>query len=163
MKNKLSNRNVVARFIGPNIVILIMLIAALSVFSTGCGKGGSTKDAGKSTPYEVIMVINQVEPMVAEAFKTGDAIYMKKDGKKIGIIKRFEVEKSRNIIPTDDGRLVAAQSPIFKQVKLYLDADGYSNEAGIFLFGNRVLINSYETYVTPGIQFDATVFSIKKK
>ncbi len=148
---------------GQFLIVLILGFILLLIFSPGCqGKKGKTKSLQGDT-YKIIIYLPKVEVEIAQSFSLGDVVYLKNTGSKVGIIRNVEIKPALGIVPTDDGRLVAAPSPVYKDVYLNLKGEGVVNENGIFMYGGKILINAEEIYLTPKVQFKARILQVEKE
>lgn len=102
--------------------------------------------------YTITVKLLEVPPDMAEAVKKGDRI-VDKSGRVYGkILEEPVVEPSKKWVQTSDGRVVIAEQPVLKDIKIVFSFRSTSLKYGtdVFKIGNELIIES-DLWVLKGV------------
>lgn len=141
--------------------VIVMAVLLLAALVAGCG-GEMPDGSGKATPVRVTMLMNRVQPEVAQSFAAGQQVRSKTTGTVIGEI--VSVDATLAVLPLGDseGNLHAARSPILRDVVLTLEGEAVVSDAGYEFDGTFQYINEELVFLTPYTQFLGFITSMEQ-
>lgn len=139
------------------IAVLLMVVGV-----TGCADSDAGSGEGASTePVVVRMFIRGALNQVVESFEAGQEVRVKDTGVLVGTITDVEVVPSKTSVPTSEGELREADSPVFSDVTLTLDAEAVVSEKGYQFNGQYLYVNDEISYLTPTVHFKGMIISME--
>lgn len=148
----------------PLIGLAVVMLGA-SLFLAACGRTPTTgtTPAGTATDMRVVIVTVLDVPEMADAFKPGQAVRIKKNGVTLGTIESVQVTAAVIAVPTADGHLVSQPSPVSKEVRLVIAGQAQVRDGAYFFSGSQLWLTAGEDFVTPTVQFRGPIVSIEPK
>jgi hypothetical protein len=146
----------------PILRTALTLIALTAVLVTGgCdGSGTDTGPAAESTDVAVTVFVDLLRPEVAGSFEEGQQVRAKDSGAAIGTITGVEHGPAILAVPTAEGGLEAAESPIEDQVEVTIEGSARVTDSGLDFGGQYLHVGAELRFVTPFVSFEGVVVSL---
>ncbi|MGN1048591.1 MAG: DUF4330 family protein [Eubacteriales bacterium] len=142
------------------LLVIVLCIAALIVRYVMSGREGS----GKTQTYEITFTASDVRYSAADAFITGDRVYIEGSGAFIGTFSRLDSNRPASVYTSDlSGGLVKLYYPESTRVDLTgtITSEGVMNSEGFFSEGTTYLSPGMKLKIyTPHLITDVTILSI---
>lgn len=140
------------------IAVLALAVLTLSACS---GDAGPVGGATGTRAVTVEMLIQDVLPEVGASFAEGQTVRAKDTGTVVGTITAIERVPAASSVPTAEGELKAADSPLTEDVRLTIEGECVVSDAGYSFGGTYLYVNNEIKYLTPYTLFSGIITSIE--
>ncbi|MDA3937229.1 MAG: DUF4330 domain-containing protein [Actinomycetota bacterium] len=144
-----------------HVLALMLLLAVMPL--AGCSDAPASDDGGPSgeQTVEVALLIRGALPEVASSFSQGQTVRVKDTGTVVGDIVNVERGAAVLPVPTAEGELNAAESPVFEDVVLTIQGRAVVTDTGYSFGGANLYINNDIKYLTQVTVFAGIITSIE--
>ncbi len=142
------------------LALVLITTAALAAGCSGTASTGGGGD-GSAEAVEVCIFVRGALPEVADSFVLGQEVRVKDTATVVGEITGVEITPSLMPVPTAEGELRAAESPVFMDVELTIRGEAVVSDSGYSFGGTNLYINNDIKYLTPYTLFGGVITSIE--
>jgi hypothetical protein len=140
------------------VIVALLVVALIAVRVLFGAEAPTVKREEKA--LEMTIVAGGVPEVQASQFDAGETL-RKKNGRPIGTITSVSIRPAETEVPTAEGGLARAQSPVFSEVVFEVEAVGELTEEGVMIDGSRVRQNMVVDIATSTFEAnDARVVSL---
>lgn len=142
------------------VIAIALSLAVLA--AAGCSNTGSPAGVTSDTRKVVVeMLVQDVLPEVGASFAAGQEVRAKDTGTVVGTIAAIERVPAVKPVPTAEGELNAADSPVAEDVRLTIEGECVVSDAGYSFGGTYLYVNNEIKYLTPYTLFNGVIISIE--